>query len=150
MAVSIGATAPDFVLQTTHSDAFRLSSLRGRKVVLFFYPADHSMGCTLQVRALRDMYEDVAGLGAEVVGVNRATVDSHRRFADRHALPFPIACDPDDVVRRRYGAFSWRLPGRVTYLVDEEGVVRDVFSSILRPLAHVKRVKAWIDAPTPC
>ena len=149
MTISIGDTAPDFVLKTTHDEEFRLSSLRGRKVVLFFYPVDNSMGCILQVRALRDVYGDLVGLGAEVVGVNRASVDSHRRFADRHALPFRIACDPDDVVRRMYGALSWRLPGRVTYLVDEQGVVRDVFSSILRPLAHVDRVKAWIGMPRP-
>lgn len=149
MAVSIGDTAPDFVLQTTQNDSFRLSSLRGRKVVLFFYPANNSMGCTLQVRALRDAYEDLVGLGAEVVGVNRAGVESHRRFADHNGLPFQIAFDPDNNVRRRYGAFSWRLPGRVTYLVDEDGVVRDVFSSMLRPLAHVERVKAWVNAAKP-
>ena len=144
MAVSVGDTAPDFVLKTTKNDIFRLSSLRGRKVVLFFYPADDSPGCTFQVRALRDIYEDLAGLGVEVIGINRASVDSHRSFAECNALPFQIASDPDDAVRRLYGAFSWRLPGRVTFLVDEQGIVRDVFSAMLRPLAHVKRVRAWV------
>ena len=144
MAVSVGDTAPNFVLKTTKNDIFRLSSLRGRKVVLFFYPADDSPGCTFQVRALRDIYEDLAGLGVEVIGINRASVDSHRSFAECNALPFQIASDPDDAVRRLYGAFSWRLPGRVTFLVDEQGIVRDVFSAMLRPLAHVKRVRAWV------
>ncbi len=147
MAISVGDTAPDFVLKTTQNETFRLSSLRGRKVVLFFYPADGSMACTLQVCALRDAYEDLVGLGVEVVGVNGAGVDSHRRFAEHHGLPFQIASDPNDTVRRLYGAFSWRFPGRVTYLVDEKGVVRDVFSSILRPRAHLKRVKAWVTIP---
>ena len=146
MTVSVGDPAPDFVLDTTKEEAFRLSSLRGRKVVLFFYPADESIGCTLQVCALRDAYEDLAGLGAEVVGINGAGVDSHQRFAEHRRLPFQIASDPDDAVRRQYGAFSWRLPGRVTYLVDEAGTVRDVFSAMLRPYAHVKRARAWIKA----
>lgn len=146
MAVSVGETAPDFVLKTTKNDTFRLSSLRGRKVVVFFYPADDSPGCTFQVRALRDSYEDLAGLGVEVIGINRASVDSHRSFAECNALPFEIASDPDDSVRRLYGAFWWRLPGRVTFLVDEQGIVRDVFSAIFRPLAHVKRVRAWVES----
>lgn len=144
MAVSVGDSAPDFALKTTKNETFRLSSLRGRKVVLFFYPMDDSPGCTFQVRALRDIYEDLAELGVEVIGINSASVDSHRNFAECNALPFPIASDPDNAVRRRYGAYSWGLPGRVTFLVDEQGIVRDVFSAFLRPLAHVKRVKAWI------
>lgn len=144
VAVSVGDTAPDFVLKTTMNETFRLSSLRGRRVVLFFYPMDDSLGCTLQVRALRDIYEDLTELDVEVIGINRASVDSHRSFAEGNALPFQIASDPEDAVRRLYGAFSWRLPGRVTFLVDERGIVRDVFSAFLRPLAHVKRVKTWV------
>ena len=145
MAVSVGDTAPDFTLKTTKNETFRLSSLRGRRVVLFFYPMDDSPGCTFQVRALRDIYEDLVKLGVEVIGINSASVDSHRNFAECNALPFQIASDPDDAVRRLYGAYSWRLPGRVTFLVDEQGIVRDVFSALLRPLTHVKRVEAWVE-----
>lgn len=145
MAVSVGDTAPDFVLKTTKSESLRLSSLRGRKVLLFFYPMDDSPGCTFQVRALRDIYEDLVELGVEVIGINSASVDSHRNFAECNALPFQIASDPDNAVRRLYGAYSWRLPGRVTFLVDERGIVCDVFSALLRPLAHVKQVKAWVE-----
>lgn len=146
MAVSVGDEAPDFTLATTHDATFRLSSLRGRKVVLFFYPADESTGCRMQVCALRDIYEELLGLGAEVVGVNGADVDSHQSFANHHALPFRMASDPDDAVRRLYGAFAWRLPGRVTFLIDEEGIVRGVYSAMLRPIEHVKRVKRWLGA----
>ena len=146
MAVSIGDEAPDFVLETTRNETFRLSSLRGRKVVLFFYPADESIGCTVQVCGLRDVYEELVGHGAEVVGINGADAESPQRFAGHRALPFPIASDPDDAVRRHYGAFSWRLPGRVTYLIDEQGVVRDVFSAMLRPREHVKRTRRWVEA----
>lgn len=144
MAVSVGDTAPDFALETTGNETLRLSSLRGSKVVLFFYPADASIGCTMQVCALRDVYEELAGHGAEVVGINGQSVASHQHFADKHALPFPIVSDADDTVRHLYGAFSWRLPGRVTYLIDEDGIVRDVFSAMLRPRQHVKRARRWL------
>lgn len=112
--------------------------------MLFFYPADDSLGCTIQVCALRDIHEDLVGLGVEVIGINSASVVSHRSFAERNALPFPIASDPDNAVRRLYGAFSWGLPGRVTFLVDEQGIVCDVFSAMFRPREHVKRVRAWV------
>ena len=144
MAVSVGDEAPDFDLETTNNETLALSSLRGRKVVLFFYPADASIGCTMQVCALRDVYEELAGLGAEVVGINGESVASHQRFAGNHGLPFPIVSDTDDTVRRRYGAFSWQLPGRVTYLIDESGVVRDVYSAMLRPRQHVERARRWL------
>ena len=144
MAVLVGDTAPDFVLETTRNDTLRLSSLRGRKVVLFFYPADGSIGCTMQVCALRDVYEELARHGAEVIGINGQSVASHRCFADNHALPFPIVSDAGDAVRHLYGAFSWRLPGRVTYLIDEDGIVRDVFSAMLRPRQHVERARRWL------
>lgn len=144
MKVAVGDVAPDFVLETSHNDKLRLSSLRGRKVVLFFYPADASPGCTVQVCALRDVYEELAGHGAEVIGINGQTVESHQRFAESNALPFPIASDTDNAVRSLYGAFSWRLPGRVTYLIDEEGVIRDVYSAMLRPRQHVERARRWL------
>ncbi len=144
MAVSVGDVAPDFLLETTRNETLRLSSLRGRKVVLFFYPADSSPGCTIQVCGLRDVYEELAGHGAEVVGINGQSVESHQRFAENNALPFPIVSDADDDVRRIYGAFTWRLPSRVTYLIDEDGVVRDVYSAMLRPRQHVERARRWL------
>lgn len=144
MAVSVGDVAPDFDLETTQNETLALSSLRGRKVVLFFYPADASPGCTMQVCALRDIYEELAGHGAEVVGINGQSVESHQRFAETNAVPFPILSDTDNNVRRLYGAFSWRLPSRVTYLIDEDGVVRDVYSAMLRPRQHVERARRWL------
>ena len=147
MAVDVGDVAPDFTLETasrTRSGTLTLSSLRGRKVVLFFYPADHSHGCTTQVCALRDAYDELVGHGVEVVGISGQTIASHERFAGSHALPFPIASDPGNVVRREYGASKWIMPWRVTYLIDEDGIVVDVYSGMVRPLMHVERVKEWI------
>ena len=147
MSVTVNQPAPDFVLPAADGTPLQLSALRGRKVVLFFYPRDESPVCTVQACAFRDAYEELTTAGAEVVGVSSDSAESHRRFADRRELQFPIVSDPDGAVRRLYGASSSRLfgkTGRVTYLIDEEGVVRDVFSSMFRALEHVRRARAWV------
>ena len=146
MSVAVNQTAPDFVLPGVDDTPLQLSTLRGRKVVLFFYPRDESPVCTIQACAFRDAYEELMSAGAEVVGVSSDSVESHRRFAAQRALPFPILSDPDGAVRRLYGASSALLfgkTGRVTYLIDEEGVVRDIFSSMFRAFEHVRRARAW-------
>ena len=147
MSVTVNQPAPDFVLPGADGKPLQLNALRGRKVVLFFYPRDDSPVCTVQACAFRDAYEELTTAGAEVVGVSSDSAESHRRFADRRELPFPILSDPDGAVRRLYGASSSRLfgeTGRVTYLIDEEGVVRDVFSSMFRAFEHVRRARAWV------
>jgi len=145
MKVSAGEKAPDFTLPTATGEAFRLGALRGRKVVLFFYPQDETPGCVAQACGFRDAYDELVDAGAEVVGINGGSVASHRKFVERRGLPFPIVSDPGNAVRRLYGAFSGVLPtGRVTYLVDEDGIVRDVFSSLFRPLEHVVRARTWL------
>ena len=144
MSVAVGDEAPDFVLPAAGGEAFSLSSLRGRQVVLFFYPMDESPGCTMQACGFRDHYDEFVASGTEVVGINSGRVESHERFADHHSLPFPVLSDPGNRVRRRYGAFTGPIPGRVTYLLDENGVVRDMFSSIFRPLEHIRRALEWI------
>ena len=142
--VAIGDEAPDFVLPAAGGETFSLTSLHGRKVVLFFYPMDDSPGCALEARGFRDHYEEFVTSGAEVVGINSGGVASHERFADHHALPFPVLSDAGNKVRRLYGAFTGPLPGRVTYLLDENGVVRDSFSAIFQPMEHVRRARDWV------
>lgn len=144
MSVAVGDEAPDFVLPAAGGETFSLSSLRGRKVVLFFYPMDESPGCTMQACGFRDHYDEFVASGAEVVAINSGRVASHERFADHHSLPFPVLSDAGNRVRRRYGAFTGPIPGRVTYLLDENGVVRDMFSSMFRPLEHIRRALEWI------
>lgn len=149
MSVSLHQPAPDFELSTADGNLFRLSALRGRKVVLFFYPRDGSPGCTAQACAFRDAYEELVTAGAEVVGVSSDSLVAHRAFAARRSLPFPIVSDPGGTVRRRYGAGSrllFNMPGRVTYLIDENGVVQDIFASLWRPIQHVERARAWARA----
>ena len=149
MKVAVGDEAPDFTLPTVGGEPFRLSALRGGKVVLFFYPQDETPGCVAQACGFRDVYDELVDAGAEVVGINSGSVASHRRFAERRGLPFPIVSDPGNAVRRLYGAYSGVLPtGRVTYLVDEDGIVRDIFSSLFRPLEHILRARTWLGTVT--
>ena len=149
VSVSLHEQAPDFELTTGEGTSLRLSSLRGRKVVLFFYPRDHTAGCTAQACAFRDAYAELVAAGAEVVGVSSDSPETHSGFAARHALPFPIVSDPGGAVRRRYGASTRLLlnrTGRVTFLIDEHGVVRDIFVSLWRVGEHVERARAWVAA----
>ncbi len=144
----IGDQAPEFSLPAAGGETFSLDSLRGRKVVLFFYPMDESPGCTAQARGFRDHYDEFVASGAEVVGINSGRVASHQRFADHHSLPYPVLSDPGNRVRGLYGGFTGPIPGRVTYLVDENGIVRDMFSSIFRPLEHIRRAREWVRLET--
>ncbi len=149
VSAALNQPAPDFELSAADGTQLRLSALHGRKVVLFFYPRDESPVCTVQACAFRDAYEELVAAGAEVVGVSSDSTEAHRAFAARRALPFPIVSDPDGAVRRRYGASSRLLlnkSGRVTYLIDERGVVRGIFASMMRPFEHVKRARAWVGA----
>ncbi|MCC5952973.1 MAG: peroxiredoxin [Acidimicrobiia bacterium] len=133
-----GDTAPDFTLDDQDGTPVRLSDLRGRWVVLYFYPADDTPGCTAESCAFRDSYEDFTDAGAEVVGVSSDSVDSHRAFADKHRLPFTLLADEGGELRRRYGVRKTMglLPGRVTYVIDPEGTVQTVFSSQFRATRH--------------
>jgi peroxiredoxin Q/BCP len=114
--------------------------LGDRPVVLFFYPKDDTPGCTKQACAFRDDYEEFGKLDAEVIGISSDSVESHKSFAAKYHLPFTLLSDEGGWVRRLYGVpntFSL-FPGRVTYVIDEESVVRHVFSSQLGVEKHVE------------
>jgi peroxiredoxin Q/BCP len=139
-AVRVGEPAPEFELPSSTGEIVRLSDFRGRtEVVLFFYPRDHSPACTMEACAFRDSYEAFRQAGAEVIGISSDPADSHRRFAGRFRLPFALLSDVDGSVRARYGIARTLglFPGRVTYLIDREGIVRHIFSSQFRPMKHV-------------
>ena len=111
-----------------------------RPVVLFFYPKDGTPDCTKEVCAFRDEHEEFGKLDAEVIGVSSDSVDSHGRFAAKHDLPFALLSDEGGKVRKMYGVPSTLglFPGRVTFVLDKEGVVRHVFSSQLGVDKHVE------------
>jgi peroxiredoxin Q/BCP len=139
--VGIGAKAPNFTLPSQSEEMVSLEDFIGTKpVVLFFYPKDDTPGCTKQACAFRDDYEEFGKLDAEVIGISSDSVESHGSFAARHALPFTLLSDEGGKVRKLYGVRNsfGLFPGRVTYVIDEEGVVRHVFSSQLGMEQHVE------------
>lgn len=139
--VKVGDIAPDFTLPDQNGNMVSLKDLIGKKVViLYFYPADFSRGCTAEACSFRDSYEVFKQADAEVVGVSSQSVDSHRRFAAENALPFILLSDKDSEVRKLYGvsASLGLVPGRVTFVIDKKGLIRHVFSSQLNATRHVE------------
>jgi peroxiredoxin Q/BCP len=141
MSVAIGQTAPDFSLPSSRGGEVRLSQFAGqRNVVLFFYPKDETAGCTAEACSFRDAYQDFVDAGAEVIGISNDSVRSHEHFADKHHLPMQLLSDQGGRVRELYGIKKnlGVIPGRETFVIDKQGVVRHVFRSQLRVLQHVK------------
>ncbi len=148
-AVRAGDRAPDFELPDAAGRSVRLADFRSRKaVVLYFYPKDDTPGCTKEGCAFRDAYQEFQDLGAEVIGVSSDSGESHARFAAKHRLPFLLLSDRGGAVRKRYGVPSTLglLPGRVTFVIDREGVVRHVFNSQLQAERHVREALASLGA----
>jgi thioredoxin-dependent peroxiredoxin len=139
--VDVGSKVPDFALPSQSEEMVSLEDFLGKKpVILFFYPKDDTPGCTKEVCTFRDEYEGFRKLDAEIIGVSSDSVESHRSFAARHDLPFTLLSDEGGKVRKLYGASNTfgLFPGRVTYVIDEEGVVRHIFSSQLGVERHVE------------
>jgi peroxiredoxin Q/BCP len=138
--VRVGDPAPDFTLPAATGEPIRLSQFRGRsEVILFFYPKDHSLVCTAEACSFRDRFEAFHEAGAEVIGISADTVETHRQFATRNRLPFHLLSDGDGAVRAGYGVPRTLgvIPGRVTYLIDRQGIVRHIVSSQFQPARHV-------------
>jgi peroxiredoxin Q/BCP len=136
-----GDLAPDVSLTLQTGETIALADLwRDRVVILFFYPKDGTFICTKEACAFRDAYEQFQDAGAIVVGVSGDSAESHRAFADQHRLPFLLATDADGALRRAFRVPKTMgiLPGRVTYVIDRQGVVRRVFSAQLAADRHVR------------
>jgi thioredoxin-dependent peroxiredoxin len=138
MALAAGDRAPLVALQDQQGTERRSDQLQGRWLVLFFYPKDDTPGCTAEACAFRDSYGDFQQLGAEVWGVSGDDAASHQRFAGRHKLPYPLLVDRGNALRQAFGVPNALLvmPGRVTYLIDPQGVIRHVFNNLLDGAAH--------------
>ncbi len=140
MAVKVGEIAPDFTLTSQTGESVSLKDFQGKKcVVLYFYPKDDTPGCTAEACAFRDRYEVFKEAGAEVIGISGDNTKDHQQFATKYNLPFILLSDTGNKVRQLYGvpATLWVLPGRVTYVIDKDGVVRHIFDSMLEFQRHV-------------
>lgn len=149
MAVKVGDVAPDFTLKSQDGSEVSLSDFRGKKnVVVYFYPKDDTPGCTKEACAFRDSHQVFQDAGAEVIGISDDSPQSHKQFAAKYNLPFTLLSDTGSKVRKLYEvpATLWILPGRVTYVIDKEGVVGHVFDSMLNFNAHVEEALKTLQA----
>jgi peroxiredoxin Q/BCP len=147
--IAPGTLAPDFELATDTGEPLRLSLLRGRPVVLYFYPKDDTPGCTTQACGLRDEFPRFEAAGAVVLGVSPDTVESHRKFRAKFNLPFQLLADTEHAVAEQYGVWKeksmygrtyWGVE-RTTYVVDRDGTVAFVFERV-KPATHAADVAA--------
>jgi peroxiredoxin Q/BCP len=147
MTITTGDKAPDFTLPTDGNGSVTLSELRGKPVVVYFYPKDDTSGCTAEACGFRDSFPDFGKTGAVVIGVSRDPVTSHDKFKRKHALPFILASDQTGEVTERYGVwveksmYGRKYMGidRSTFLIDGDGVVRGVWRKVKVP-GHVAQV----------
>lgn len=139
--LTVGNRVADFELPDQTGKPVRLSSILGKgPVVVFFYPKDETAGCTQEVCAFRDVHAELAAAGATVLGLSGDGVASHERFATKHRLPYALLADAGDRVRNEIFGVPRALfgiaPGRVTYILDKDGVIRHVHEGLLNGKAH--------------
>ncbi len=149
--VEEGTPAPDFELASDSGQRVSLSSLRGRWVVLYFYPKDDTPGCTRQACGIRDAWRELEGRGAVVLGVSPDPPESHARFKAKYSLPFPLLADTDHAVAESYGVWVEKtISGhkrmgveRSTFLIGPDGTVRKVLRRV-DPDSHADQVLALL------
>lgn len=147
--LAAGDRAPDFRLPDQDGQLVTLSEVLLRRcVVLYFYPKDDTPGCTAEACSFRDQYQVFTDAGAEVIGVSSDSTAEHKVFADKHRLPFRLVADAGGRVRAAYGVRKTLglLDGRTTFVIDQGGVIRHVFSSQIRPKKHVSEALQIVHA----
>jgi thioredoxin-dependent peroxiredoxin len=139
--ITVGTQAPDFSLPDKDGKPVTLKSFLGKSaIILFFYPKDETYGCTKEACSFRDMYEDFKDAGAEVIGISSDDNASHREFASHHRLPFVLLSDMDRSVAKQYGVGNTLgfIRGRVTFVIDRQGIIRMIYSSQINYEKHVR------------
>lgn len=138
MTLKTGSKAPDFTVADQDGNPFTLSSLRGTKVVLYFYPKDMTPGCTAESCSLRDNYPALRKQGYEILGISSDDAKSHRKFIEKEKLPFRLLADTDKKVHQLYGTWveksmygrSYMGTARVTIVIDEKGVISEIIEKV--------------------
>jgi peroxiredoxin Q/BCP len=138
MSLAVGDKAPDFTLPADGGGTISLKGLKGKKVVLYFYPKDDTPGCTKEACAFRDSLPDFSKVKAVIVGISKDSVASHDKFKTKFKLPFPLASDEDGKVCEAYGAwveksmYGKKYMGieRATFLIDEKGIIRNIWRKV--------------------
>jgi len=149
--LTVGMNAPDFTLNDQNGNAVSLSDLRGKKVVLYFYPKDNTPGCTRQACAFAGAYEEFENRGVAVIGVSKDSVASHVKFAEKHGLPFTLLADPELIAIKAYDVWQEKkMCGKIsmgvvrtTYLIDENGVIEAVMPKV-KPDTNAAEILAML------
>lgn len=158
MALAVGTLAPDFTVNDQQGNPFTLSSLKGKKVVMYFYPRDMTPGCTAEACSLRDNYAALQKAGYEILGVSSDDEKSHRKFIEKEKLPFRLLADVDKSVHAKYGTWveksmygrKYMGTARVTYVIDENRIIREVIEQVdTRNHAHQILGTQPVAAPKP-
>lgn len=144
-----GTTAPDFELTTDSGETLRLSDLRGKQVVLYFYPKDDTTGCTTQACGIRDAYGEFEDAGAVVLGISPDDESSHQKFKQKYDLPFTLLADEGHHVAEEYGVWgeksyagrTYMGVDRSTFVIAEDGTVKKVLPKV-KPATHAEEVLA--------
>ena len=144
-----GDSAPDFTAPVRGGESVSLSSLRGRPVVLFFYPRDSTPGCTKEACAFRDLHDRFKRRKAAVLGISVDSVKSHDRFAAKYGFPFPLVSDEDQRIVKAYGVWgekkfmgrTYEGTRRVTFLIDAKGRIQRIWETV-KPETHAEEVLA--------
>ena len=144
--VANGTKVPDFELKDQNGQNFKLSdALAKGPVVVYFYPKDDTPGCTKEACSFRDSFEQFKDEGVQVVGISSDDVASHKKFAEKYKLPFTLLSDEDNKVRKLFGVpKTMMLPGRVTYVLDKNGIVVHQFNSMTKAEQHVEEAIAAV------
>jgi len=139
--IKVGDELPTFTLLDQNNQPLSTTDFQGKPLVIFFYPKDHTPGCTAQACDFRNYEREFQAVGAQVIGINDADVLSHRGFAEKYNLTYPILSDPGHKVRKSFGApgllFN-TVANRITYVTDENHRVVYIFKSLLRATDHVE------------
>ena len=136
--LAVGMKAPDFTLPATDTGKVTLSDLKGKWVVLYFYPKDDTPGCTTEACGMRDANDEIRAMGAVVLGVSKDSMASHEKFRDKYDLNFPLLSDTDKKVMDAYGVIrEKKMYGKVsmgvvrsTFIIDDKGVIRKIWRNV--------------------
>ena len=151
--LQVGDHIPDFALENSFGAEVQIADILAKgPAVIFFYPKDNTRGCTIEACGFRDRYTEFVEAGATVIGISSDSIKSHQRFKQQHNLPFILLSDRTKQVRKQFGVpgtFLGLIPGRVTFVVDQQGVIQHIFNSQIQAERHVEEALQVIRSMQP-